>query len=66
MPFPGTLISLLVLLIIAGLVLWIIGQIPMDATIARIIRVVVIVVICIYLLYFLLGMLPPAYYPYRR
>ena len=43
MPFAATLISLVVWLVIAGLILWIIGQIPMDATIAKIIRVVVIV-----------------------
>jgi hypothetical protein len=56
--FPAVLIQLIVVLVIVGLALWVLGQIPMDATIARIIRVVIIVVVCIYLLYFLVGMLP--------
>jgi hypothetical protein len=56
--FPAALLNLLIILVIAGLILWAIGQIPMDATIARIIRVVVIVVICIWLIYWLVGMMP--------
>ena len=40
MPF---LIEIIVALVIVGLVLWVVQQIPMDPTIARIIRVVVIV-----------------------
>jgi hypothetical protein len=53
--FPAFLIQVVVVLIIVGLILWVITQIPMDATIARIIRVVVIVCVCIWLLYVLLG-----------
>lgn len=55
---PLGLINILVALVIVGLVLWAVEQIPMDDTIKRIIRVVVIVVVCIYLLYFLVGLLP--------
>lgn len=55
---PYTLLGLVVGLAIAGLILWAIGQIPMDATIAKIIRVVVIVVVCIWLLYFLVALVP--------
>lgn len=45
-----SLITLVVTLAVVGLLLWAIGQIPMDATIAKIIRVVVIVVACLWLL----------------
>ena len=51
MPF---LIQLIVLLVVVGLLLWIVEQIPMDPTIRRIIRVVVIVVVCLYLLQILI------------
>ncbi len=44
------LISLLVALVVAGLILWAIGQLPLDATIAQIIRVVVIVLVVLYVL----------------
>lgn len=66
--FPGFLIQLLVVLIVVGLLLWVIQQIPMDAAIARVIRVVVIVVVCIWLLYFLVGYLPAGSWgpPLRR
>ena len=50
------LIQVVVALVIVGLVLWIVQQIPMDATIARIIRVVVIVVVCLYLLQVLVSL----------
>ncbi len=49
------LIQVVVALVIVGLILWIIEQIPMDATIARILRVVVIVVVCLWLLSLLVG-----------
>jgi hypothetical protein len=54
--FPTFLIQLLVVLIIVGLALWVVSQIPMDPVIARVIRVVVIVVVCIWLVYALLGL----------
>ena len=44
------LLQVLVALVVVGLLLWIVEQIPMDATIARIIRVIVIVVVCLWLL----------------
>jgi hypothetical protein len=52
---PIFLIQIVVALAIVGLILWVVTQIPMDATIARIIRVVVIVCVVIWLLYALLG-----------
>lgn len=52
MPF---LIEIIVVLIVVGLLLWVVQQIPMDAAIARIIRVVVIVFVIIWLLYILMG-----------
>ncbi len=66
--FPGFLIQLIIVLVVVGLLLWVIQQIPMDATIARIIRVVIIVVVCIWLLYFLAGYLPAGGFgpPMRR
>jgi hypothetical protein len=51
------LIQVIVALAIVGLVLWVIQQIPMDATIARIIRVVVIVAVCIWLLMLLVSLM---------
>jgi hypothetical protein len=64
------LIQIVVALVIVGLILWVIQQIPMDPVIARIIRVIVIVVVCLWLIMFLLSIagggvnLFPA--PYRR
>jgi hypothetical protein len=49
------LISILIALVIAGVVLWALGQFPMDPTLARIIRVVVIVVVVLYCLGALTG-----------
>lgn len=47
MPF---LIEIIVALVIVGLVLWVVQQIPMDPAIAKIIRVVVIVFVVLWLL----------------
>lgn len=49
------LIQIIVALVIVGLLLWVVEQIPMDATIARIIRVVVIVAVVLYLLQLFTG-----------
>jgi hypothetical protein len=56
--FPSFLIQIIVVLIVVGLLLWIVQQIPMDATIARIIRVVIIVAVALWLISLLLGYLP--------
>jgi hypothetical protein len=53
---PAALIQILIVLVIAGLVLWAIQQFPLDATIVRLVRVVVIVAVVIYLLWFLLAL----------
>ena len=49
------IIQIIVALCIVGLVLWVVQQIPMDATIARIIKVVVVVAVCLWLLSLLAG-----------
>lgn len=60
------LLSIVVALVIVGLVLWVVSQIPMDATIARIIRVVVVVFVCLWLLNLLAPMIGtgPYFGPY--
>ncbi len=65
---PYVLLNIIVVLVIAGLILWAIGQFPLDATIAKLIKVVVVVVVCIYLLYFLVGLVPAGapLLPYHR
>jgi hypothetical protein len=55
--FPAILLQVLLVLLIVGVVLWGISQIPMDATIARLIRVVVIVIVAVWLIYLLFGLL---------
>lgn len=53
-----SLITLVVLLIIVGVLLWVVNtQIPMDATIKKIINIVVIIVVCLWLLS-IFGILP--------
>jgi hypothetical protein len=54
----GFLLELVIVLVVVGLLLWILQQIPMDPTFARIVRVVIIVAVCIWLIYFLVGLLP--------
>jgi uncharacterized membrane protein YhaH (DUF805 family) len=56
--YMGFLIEIIIVLVIVGLALWVIQQIPMDPAIARIIRIVVIVAVVIWLLYVLAGFLP--------
>jgi hypothetical protein len=62
--FPGFLIEIIIVLVIVGLALWVLQQIPMDATIARIIRVILIVFVAIWLLYILIGLLPSGGFGY--
>jgi hypothetical protein len=45
-----SLISVVVVLIVVGVLLWLVGLIPMDATIHTIIRVVVIIAVVLWLL----------------
>jgi len=54
--FPAFLIQILIMLLVAGVLLWGIQHLPIDAAIAGIIRVVIIVVVCIWLIYLLAGM----------
>ena len=44
------LLTIVVVLIVVGVLLWLVGMIPMDATIHTIIRVVVIIAVVIWLL----------------
>jgi len=62
------LLNLLIPLVVAGLVLWVIEQFPIDPTIKQIIRVVVIVVCVVIVLYWLVGALGGGAfaYPYPR
>jgi hypothetical protein len=66
--FPAALIQIIICLVIVGVILWALGQFPIDPTISRIIRVVIIVVVVIWLLYILMGLAGggPALYPMRR
>ena len=50
-----TLISLIVLLVIVGLILYLLGHLPIDAKILQIIRVIVIVVLILWLMEALFG-----------
>jgi L-asparagine transporter-like permease len=49
------LLQLILVLVVAGLILWAIAQFPLDATIQKLIKVVVIVVAVLYVVYFLFG-----------
>lgn len=52
------LIELLTMLIIVGVVLWLIAQLPLDPSIQVIIRGVVIIVVVLWLLRLLVGDIP--------
>lgn len=52
------LISLVIVLIIVGVLLWAVQQLPMDATIKTVIRVVVIAFVIIWLLQALVPLHP--------
>ena len=54
--FPMALFQILIVLIVVGLILWGISQIPMDRSHHCLIRVVVIVFVAIWLIYTLFGM----------
>jgi hypothetical protein len=67
MPFPALLVQIVIMLLIAGVVLWGLEQFPLDATIARLIKVVIILVVAIWLIYLLAGMLGGvSWYPAHR
>lgn len=48
--FTPALISIIVTLIVIGLLLYLIGLIPMDGTIKQIIRVVILIAVIVWLL----------------
>lgn len=45
-----TILSLLVILVVVGLVLYALGTLPIDAKIMNVIRAVVVVLVCVWLL----------------
>jgi hypothetical protein len=55
------LITLIVYLIIVGLLLWVVNELPLDATIKKVIQVVVIVVVVLWLLQIFVPALPNFY-----
>jgi len=51
--------NLILILLIAGIGLWVLGQLPgIDDTIKKIIKVVVIAVVVVYAVFFVLALLP--------
>ena len=52
----GLLIQVIVALVVVGIVLWGITQLPIDPTIQKYIRVVIIVIVAIWLVYVVAGM----------
>lgn len=44
------LLTMVIVLIVVGILLWLVDLIPMDATIKRIIRILVIIVVVLWLL----------------
>lgn len=51
-----SLIGLIVLIAVAGVLLWGLTKMPIDPMLAQIIRVLVIVVVAIVVIYFIAGM----------
>lgn len=67
----GALVQLIVLIVIAGLVVWVVQQFSPSPIITKVVTVIVVVIVCIWLLYFLVGFLPSVgpsltLPPYRR
>ena len=50
------LLQIIVILAVVGLLLWGVGQFPIDPTIAKLIRVVTIVVVCLWLIDAIFGL----------
>jgi ABC-type siderophore export system fused ATPase/permease subunit len=50
-----TIVGLLIALVIIGLILWLVSQLPIDPTIHRIIQIVVIILVILWLAGALLG-----------
>lgn len=54
----GMFVSIVVPLIVLGLLLWLIGLLPLDAKIMQVIRAVAIILIVLWLLAFFFGWAP--------
>ncbi len=55
------MVELLVVLLVLGVILWGVGQFPIDATIAKLIRVVIVVIALIYIIYFVAAVIPSGF-----
>ena len=65
--FPQALIGLIITLVVIGLLIYLVMQIPMDPAIANLIRVVGIIIAVLVVLWWLMGMMPMGYwYPHPR
>ncbi len=51
-------VSILMPLIVLGLLLWLVGMLPIDAKIMQIIRVVAIIIVVLWLIGFFFGAVP--------
>lgn len=60
------MISLLIVILIAGLILYVINMLPIDGAIKNVAYVVFVVFLLIYLIEFLAGSAPGWYGPYPR
>ena len=54
---PHALLQLVLVIVVAGILLWGLTQIPMDATLQRMARVLVIVLVALYTLLLIAGLL---------
>ncbi|OGO34740.1 MAG: hypothetical protein A2W35_06500 [Chloroflexi bacterium RBG_16_57_11] len=64
MLFPAGLLSIIFMLLIVGVALWVLGQLPgVDESIKRVIRILIIAVVAIWLIYWLFGMVSGGAFP---
>jgi uncharacterized membrane protein YwzB len=63
---PDVLIQVVLALVIVGIVLWGLSQLPIDPAIAKFIRVAIIVFVAIWLVYILAGLLGGPVHVLRR
>lgn len=66
----GALVQLLILVLVAGLIVWVVQQLSPSPIVTKVVIVVVSVIVIIWLIYFLTGFIPaggPSLLPpYRR
>lgn len=54
---PGGLIEVVAALVVVGIILWGLTQLPIDPAIQKYIRVLIVVVVAIWVVYVLVGMI---------